>query len=226
MTKVFYFTGIHGSGKTTVIRKLSEKVNGSYYIFDEMQNFPKGKKIPSHDFQIWYENYLRKRQQHINLVAEHMIYDFIFVDRTYYDVLCYTIADRYLSYDRNDWRDNMESFFAFLKHDLRSIIQNTYENIFPRHIETSIFFLSPSKEKHNEKIFERMEKEKFRINLNENDNIRTNLVQEMFDEYYNTLSSLFNGTEKYFNSLHYIVNDYDEKFFYDVFDTFNISCFH
>lgn len=83
MTWVVYFSGVHGSGKTTIRSKVAQRLQKaglSVYAFPEFSYIP---DIPmgTPEFQLWYRTQLRIRQELIQYLVNTKYFDIIIVDR-------------------------------------------------------------------------------------------------------------------------------------------------
>lgn len=92
MTKIIYISGVHGAGKTTVIRKLANKLRrtgSSVFVFQEF-SYPPDIEIGTMEFQKWYAEQMDVRQNLIRSLFENEGVDYILCDRHPIDVDVYT----------------------------------------------------------------------------------------------------------------------------------------
>lgn len=95
MTQIVYFSGVHGTGKSTLIKELEERLiksNLRVKTFPEFLEFPKA-KIGTMEFQMDYKAQMLKRENEIEYAYRGNggnNYEFIFCDRAMYDVDIYT----------------------------------------------------------------------------------------------------------------------------------------
>ncbi len=83
MTTVVYFSGVHGSGKTTIRGKVTQrlqKAGMSVYAFPEFSYIP-DIPIGTPEFQLWYRTQLRIRQELIQYLVDTKYFDIVIVDR-------------------------------------------------------------------------------------------------------------------------------------------------
>lgn len=91
-TKKVFFSGSHGSGKTSITKEIAkrlQKTGISVYVVPEM-SFPFIAPIGTIDFQLRYKRELEIRSEIINYIAEMGYFDFILCDRALIDVHVYT----------------------------------------------------------------------------------------------------------------------------------------
>jgi thymidylate kinase len=91
-TKIIYFTGVHGAGKTTLVNELSEKLRGAGFLVKVMKEMDKPIEAPINtwDFQLAYAKQMKYRKFLVRWYANMRKYDFILVDRHPVDVYVYT----------------------------------------------------------------------------------------------------------------------------------------
>jgi len=83
MTNVVYFSGVHGSGKTSIrnaVTQRLQKAGMSVYAFPEFSYIP-DIPIGTPEFQLWYRTQLRIRQELIQYLVNTKYFDIILVDR-------------------------------------------------------------------------------------------------------------------------------------------------
>jgi len=83
MTWTVYFSGVHGSGKTTIRTRVTQrlqKAGMSVYAFPEFSYIP-DIPIGTPEFQLWYRTQLRIRQELIQYLVNTKYFDIILVDR-------------------------------------------------------------------------------------------------------------------------------------------------
>jgi len=92
VTKVVYISGVHGSGKSTVITHLARRLEnsgGSVYVFPEMSYRP-DIPIETLEFQIWFKKQILIREILIDTLLENNSFDYILLDRHLIDIDIYT----------------------------------------------------------------------------------------------------------------------------------------
>jgi len=83
MTWVVYYSGVHGSGKTTIRTATTQRLQKaglSVYAFPEFSYVP-DIPIGTPEFQLWYRTQLRIRQELIDYLVDTKYFDIILVDR-------------------------------------------------------------------------------------------------------------------------------------------------
>ncbi len=96
MTKIFTFSGVHGSGKTTIINDMANRLTNIGERVFVLQEFPyiPDIQIGTIDFQAWYQNAMRQRNKVVNRLSrgglEGEIFDVILLDRHPLDVDVYS----------------------------------------------------------------------------------------------------------------------------------------
>ncbi len=104
-THVITFSGSQGSGKTTTIKNISNRLTAigkKIYVLKEFPFIP-NIEMGTMDFQAWYKNSLRIRDEVVIALMEKQIFDVIFLDRHPIDVEIYTsqIIDERVSNETN-----------------------------------------------------------------------------------------------------------------------------
>jgi thymidylate kinase len=92
MTKVIYFDGVHGVGKTTVKNEIAKRLQNAgmkIYSFPEMSYYP-DIDIRTYEFQIWFINEIMIRDLAIDYLVSRGLLDFILVDRHKSSIDIYT----------------------------------------------------------------------------------------------------------------------------------------
>lgn len=98
MTKIIYISGVHGVGKTTIIKRLANAllVSGeTVFVFPEF-SFPPDIKIGTMKFQRWYQKQMAIRETLVDFLYETKQVDYILCDRHPIDVDIYTNRLLYL----------------------------------------------------------------------------------------------------------------------------------
>lgn len=93
MTKVIYISGVHGSGKTTIINKLAAKIQDaglSVFTFPEMSYIQENIPIKTIEFQMWFKKQIDVREYAINGILSSNSVDYILADRHPMDIDVYT----------------------------------------------------------------------------------------------------------------------------------------
>ncbi len=96
MTKIFSFSGVHGSGKTTIINDLANRLTNIGERVFVLQEFPyiPDIQIGTIDFQAWYQNAMKQRAKVVKRLhrcgLENKIFDVILLDRHPLDVDVYS----------------------------------------------------------------------------------------------------------------------------------------
>jgi predicted ATPase len=96
MTKLFSFSGVHGSGKTTVINDLANRLTNIGERVFVLQEFPyiPNIQIGTIDFQAWYQNAMKQRNKVVDRLSrssmEGKLFDVILLDRHPLDVDVYS----------------------------------------------------------------------------------------------------------------------------------------
>lgn len=97
MTKIFTFSGVHGSGKTTIINDLANRLTNIGERVFVLQEFPYIPNVPigTVDFQGWYHNAMKQRTEVVKLLSKKRftdgeIFDVILFDRHPLDVDVYS----------------------------------------------------------------------------------------------------------------------------------------
>ncbi|KKN76640.1 hypothetical protein LCGC14_0368370 [marine sediment metagenome] len=96
MTKIFTFSGVHGSGKTTIINDIANRLTNIGERVFVLQEFPyiPDIQIGTIDFQAWYQNAMRQRNKVVNRLSrgglDGEIFDVILLDRHPLDVDVYS----------------------------------------------------------------------------------------------------------------------------------------
>lgn len=90
MTDIFTFSGVHGSGKTTVINSVANRLTKTGKSVFVLNEFPFIPDIPigTMDFQVWYKNSMNKRGEVVKKLDG--MFDIILLDRHPLDVDVYT----------------------------------------------------------------------------------------------------------------------------------------
>ncbi len=92
MSKVVFVSGVHGVGKSTVIQEVArrlEKAGQSVYVFPEM-SYITDIPIQTMEFQIWFKKQITARDFMVNELQKSNFFDYILVDRAWYDIDIYT----------------------------------------------------------------------------------------------------------------------------------------
>lgn len=96
MTKIFTFSGVHGSGKTTIINDLANRLTNIGERVFVLQEFPymPDISIGTVDFQGWYHNAMKQRNEVVKRLnrrgLDGKIFDVILLDRHPLDVDVYS----------------------------------------------------------------------------------------------------------------------------------------
>ena len=92
MTKVIALSGVHGVGKSTVARKLAQRLESagqSVYVFPEMSYVP-NIEVGTIEFQIWFKKQIIARDFMVEALIDENIFDYIIMDRLIVDIDIYT----------------------------------------------------------------------------------------------------------------------------------------
>lgn len=92
MTEVVTISGVHGSGKTTVLNAVANRlrdVGKNVWVINEFPYVP-NIKIGTMDFQAWYSGVMKQREKVVDSVRKLGIFDIILLDRHPLDVDVYT----------------------------------------------------------------------------------------------------------------------------------------
>lgn len=169
MTQVIYFSGVHGAGKTTVIRKVAQRLQKaglSVFVFDEFTFIP-DIPIGTSEFQLWYNKQMTVRNELIAYLLSHNSresVDYILCDRHFYDYFLYSIVVNDLAFDNNDiLYDFIRKKTPLLEHSFFVTLNRSTSNIL-------------------DSIHERMETETHRKEWKENDKTYLNKIQTLFSD--------------------------------------------
>lgn len=90
MTDIITFSGVHGSGKTTIINNVANRLTNIGKSVFVMQEFPYIPNIPigTMDFQAWYDGAMEQRSKVVRKIDD--MFDVILLDRHPLDVDVYT----------------------------------------------------------------------------------------------------------------------------------------
>lgn len=90
MTDIITFSGVHGSGKTTIINNVANRLTNIGKNVFVMQEFPYIPNIPigTMDFQAWYNGAMDQRSKVVRKIDN--MFDVILLDRHPLDVDVYT----------------------------------------------------------------------------------------------------------------------------------------
>lgn len=90
MTDIFTFSGVHGSGKTTIINYVANRLTNigkRVFVLNEFPYIPEI-TIGTMDFQAWYQNAMEQRNRVVKLIAPQ--FNIVLLDRHPLDVDVYT----------------------------------------------------------------------------------------------------------------------------------------
>lgn len=101
-TREIYVSGCHGNGKTTLIKRLAQMLDGEshrVYVVPEM-SYPFMTDIGTVEFQIRYQEEMNRRKKVVKAIVDLGIYDYVICDRFELDVLAYSnwVFDKEFSY--------------------------------------------------------------------------------------------------------------------------------
>jgi len=122
MTHVVYFSGVHGSGKTTIRTKTTQRLQKagiSVYAFPEFSYVP-DIKMGTPEFQLWYRMQLRIRQELIQYLVNTKYFDIILVDRHTVDEKIY--AKRLGGQKYVDYELEPKSIHIFINRPINDIV--------------------------------------------------------------------------------------------------------
>ena len=77
MTDIFTFSGVHGSGKTTIINHIANRLTNigeSVFVLNEFPYIPEV-PIGTMDFQAWYQSAMRQRNKVVKLLSKRSFDD-------------------------------------------------------------------------------------------------------------------------------------------------------
>ncbi len=120
-TKIVYVSGVHGSGKTTLVRGLAQRMQKSglsVYVFPEMTYLP-DIPIGTMEFQHWYMSMMGTREYLVEYLMSENVYDYIICDRHPIDVSLYTLQ---IIHSKN-LRDFEVSFVRNRDSDIYLVVQ-------------------------------------------------------------------------------------------------------
>lgn len=92
MTELVTISGVHGSGKTTVLNAVANRLRNigkNVWVINEFPYVP-DIKIGTMDFQAWYAGVMKQREEVVDAVKRLDIFDVILLDRHPLDVDVYT----------------------------------------------------------------------------------------------------------------------------------------
>lgn len=136
MTEIVYFSGVHGAGKTSIIREVANKLRQSglrVYVFSEFSYIP-NISTGSMKFQAWYKGQMKIREALIGLLDWEKKVDFVLCDRHPIDVDVYTryllntekvdldLKERYESYKQNYPNKNKTSHYIITRNRIEDIL--------------------------------------------------------------------------------------------------------
>lgn len=109
MTKVIYLSGCHGSGKTSILKRLYDVLLGLNLSVIHLPEFviKPSAKIGTMKFQLEYQASMRNREQKIDEHIRTDDYDFVLADRSPLDVDIYT-KNIYKNFDLAEKSDMMQ----------------------------------------------------------------------------------------------------------------------
>ena len=119
MTHIFTFSGVHGSGKTTIINSLANRLTNIGKSVFVMQEFPFIPNIPigTMDFQAWYQTAMEQRNKVVK--ALHDMFDIILLDRHTLDVDVYTARLRNSTVETVDIEEEVETMHNVYVNDIQ-----------------------------------------------------------------------------------------------------------
>lgn len=119
MTHIFTFSGVHGSGKTTIINSLANRLTNIGKSVFVMQEFPFIPNIPigTMDFQAWYQTAMEQRNKVVK--ALHDMFDIILLDRHPLDVDVYTARLRNSTVETVDIEEEVETMHNVYVNDIQ-----------------------------------------------------------------------------------------------------------
>lgn len=129
MTWIVYFSGVHGSGKTTIrtsVTQRLQKAGMSVYAFPEFSSIP-DIPIGTPEFQLWYRTQLRIRQELIQYLVNTKYFDIILVDRHAVDEKVYAKrlgGQQYVSYKLEP-----KSIHIFISRPINRIVKSLEERM-------------------------------------------------------------------------------------------------
>lgn len=129
MTWIVYFSGVHGSGKTTIrtsVTQRLQKAGMSVYAFPEFSYIP-DIPIGTPEFQLWYRTQLRIRQELIQYLVNTKYFDIILVDRHAVDEKVYAKrlgGQQYVSYKLEP-----KSIHIFISRPINRIVKSLEERM-------------------------------------------------------------------------------------------------